>query len=115
MPIHRPQGEVTGRSGPEATAHGAGPEAGPGRLGSSDLVDGPTEGDRANRGLLVLLVLIFRYVFQQFADISGAWDAIQTLTWRETAVLVLATVWSLFTYWIVVVLATPASPLRRRL
>lgn len=56
---------------------------------------------------LVLLVLIFRYVFRQFADISEAWAAIQTLTWREIAVLVVATAWNLFTYWVVVVLATP--------
>ena len=56
---------------------------------------------------VVLLVLIFWYVFQQFADISEVWDAIQTLTWREVGVLVLMTGWSLFTYWIVIVLATP--------
>ena len=56
---------------------------------------------------LVLLVLIFRYVFRQFADISEVWDAIRMLTWSDVAVLVLATAWSLFTYWIVVVLATP--------
>jgi uncharacterized protein (TIRG00374 family) len=56
---------------------------------------------------VVLLVLIFSYVFRQFADISEVWDALQMLTWGETAVLVLATAWSLFTAWIVVVLATP--------
>jgi len=56
---------------------------------------------------LVLLVLIFRYLFRQFAGLSGVWDAIRTLTSGEIAALVLATAWSLFTYWIVVVLATP--------
>jgi putative heme transporter len=56
---------------------------------------------------LVLLVLIFRYVFAQFADISEVWAEIQTLTWREIAVLIVATAWNLFTYWIVVVIATP--------
>jgi uncharacterized protein (TIRG00374 family) len=56
---------------------------------------------------LVLLVLIFRYVFRQFADISEVWAAIQTLTWRELIVLVAATIWNLFTYWMVVVIATP--------
>ena len=56
---------------------------------------------------VVLLVLIFRYVFRQFADLSTVWDVIQMLTWREMAALVLATAWSLFTAWIVVVLATP--------
>jgi putative heme transporter len=46
-------------------------------------------------------------VSQQFADISEVWDAIQMLTWREIAVLLLATALNLLTYWIVVVLATP--------
>ncbi len=56
---------------------------------------------------LVLLVLILTYVFRQFADISEVWDVIRMLTWREIVALVLATGWSLFTYWILVVLATP--------
>lgn len=56
---------------------------------------------------LVLLVAIFWYVFQQVADISAVWAAIQTLTWREVAVLLVATGFNLFTYWIVVVIATP--------
>jgi putative heme transporter len=56
---------------------------------------------------LVLLVLIFWYVFRQFADISSVWAAIKTLTWREIAVLAVATVWNLVTYWVVMVMATP--------
>ena len=56
---------------------------------------------------LILLVAIFWFVFRQFADISEVWAAIQTLTWREIAVLVVVTAVNLFTYWIVVVLATP--------
>jgi uncharacterized protein (TIRG00374 family) len=53
------------------------------------------------------LVLIFRYVSRQFAGISEVWDVIRTLTWRDIVVLVLATAGSLFTYWLLVVLATP--------
>ena len=56
---------------------------------------------------LVLLVAIFWYVFQQFADISDVWSAIQTLTWREILVLVAFTVMNLFSYWVVLVQATP--------
>jgi uncharacterized protein (TIRG00374 family) len=56
---------------------------------------------------LILLVLIFWYVFRQFADISEVWAAIQTLTWREIAVLAVFTIWNLMTYWIVMVMATP--------
>jgi putative heme transporter len=56
---------------------------------------------------LALLAAIFWYVFQQVADISAVWAAIQTLTWREVGVLLVMTAFNLFTYWIVVVIATP--------
>ncbi len=56
---------------------------------------------------LVLVVGIFWYVLQQFADISEVWDAMRTLTWREIAVLVAVAAWNLATYWILTVLATP--------
>ena len=95
-------------SSPGATANGAGPEGrAPVDSGSRTWLTARGKGIVQTAVSLVLLVLIFRYVFQQFADISGVWDAIQMLTWREIAVLVLATAWSLFTCWIVVVLATP--------
>lgn len=56
---------------------------------------------------LVLLVAIFWYVFQQFADVSEVWAALRTLTWREIVVLVVFTLVNLFTYWVVLVQATP--------
>jgi uncharacterized protein (TIRG00374 family) len=56
---------------------------------------------------LVLVGAIFWFVFRQFADLSSVWEAFQSLTWRELAVLAVATVWNLFTYWIVLVIATP--------
>jgi uncharacterized membrane protein YbhN (UPF0104 family) len=56
---------------------------------------------------LVLLVAIFWFVFQQFADISEVWAAIQTLTWREITVLAIFTALNLLSYWAVVVRATP--------
>jgi uncharacterized protein (TIRG00374 family) len=56
---------------------------------------------------LVLVGAIFWFVFQQFADLSSVWDAFRSLTWREMAVLAVATVWNLITYWIVLVIATP--------
>lgn len=58
-------------------------------------------------GSLVLLAAIFWYVFQQVADISEVWAAIQTLTWREVGVLLVVTGFNLVTYWIVIVIATP--------
>ncbi len=56
---------------------------------------------------LVLLTAILWYVFQQVADISEVRAAIQTLTWREAAALIAMTGFNLFTYWIVIVIATP--------
>ena len=55
----------------------------------------------------MLLVAIFWYVFQQVADVSAVWAAVQTLTWGEIGVLLVMTGINLVTYWIVVVIATP--------
>jgi uncharacterized membrane protein YbhN (UPF0104 family) len=60
---------------------------------------------------LVLVGAIFWFVFRQFADLSSVWDAFRSLTWRESAVLVVATIWNLFTYWVVLVIATPGLTL----
>jgi uncharacterized protein (TIRG00374 family) len=54
-----------------------------------------------------LVVGIFWYVLQQFADLSEVWAAIQTLTWLEVGWLVVAAAWNLFTYWVLTVIATP--------
>ncbi len=56
---------------------------------------------------LALLAAIGWYVFQQVADLSAVWAAIQTLTWREGAALVAVTGLNLVTYWVVIVTATP--------
>ena len=56
---------------------------------------------------LVVLVAIFWYVFQQVASISEVVAALRTLTWREGAVLLVMTGFNLFTYWMLVVIATP--------
>ena len=101
------RGETVGLS-PEATADAAGPEGrAPVDAGGPTWLTARRKEITRTAVSLVLLVLIFRYVFRQFADISEVWNAIQTLTWREIAVLVLVTAWSLVPYWIVVVLATP--------
>ena len=54
-----------------------------------------------------LVVGIFWYVLQQFADLSEVWAAIRTLTWLEVFGLVVAATWNLVTYWILMVIATP--------
>jgi uncharacterized membrane protein YbhN (UPF0104 family)/membrane-associated phospholipid phosphatase len=60
---------------------------------------------------LVLLGFIFWFVFRQFADLSSVLRALRTLTWRESAILGVAAIWNLATYWIVVVVATPGLKL----
>ena len=56
-----------------------------------------------------LVVGIFWYVLQQFADLSEVWAAIRTLTWLEVFGLVVAATWNLVTYWILMVIATPGT------
>jgi putative heme transporter len=60
---------------------------------------------------LVLLVAIFWYVFQQFADFSDVWAALKTLTALELAALAVMTAANLVTYWVVVKIATPGLSL----
>jgi len=56
----------------------------------------------------VLLVgLIVRFVFGQFANLSDVTTVFRTLSWGELTVLVLVAIWNLLTYWVVVVVATP--------
>jgi uncharacterized protein (TIRG00374 family) len=60
---------------------------------------------------LVVLVAIFWYVLRQFADLSEVWSALTTLSPGDIALLGIATLWNLITYWIVVVIATPGLTL----
>ena len=97
-----------GSSSPGATANATGPE-GHAPVDAGGRFRLTVRAKKITRFAisLALLVLIFRYVFAQFADLSGVWDTIRSLTSGEIAALLLATASSLFTYWIVVVLATP--------
>ena len=56
---------------------------------------------------LLIVAAIFLFAIPKFADYGDVWAAIKTLTWREIAWLVAATLWNLVTYWLVVVQATP--------
>jgi uncharacterized membrane protein YbhN (UPF0104 family) len=55
----------------------------------------------------VLVGVIVWFVFRQFTNLSDVSAVIRDLTPAEIAVLVLAAVWNLLTYWFVVVVATP--------
>jgi uncharacterized membrane protein YbhN (UPF0104 family)/membrane-associated phospholipid phosphatase len=60
---------------------------------------------------VVLVGLIIWYVFRQFTNVSDVLAVIRSLSWREAAVLAVAAIWNLVTYWIVVVVATPGLTL----
>jgi uncharacterized membrane protein YbhN (UPF0104 family) len=48
---------------------------------------------------LVLVIAIFVYAIPKMADYASVLDAIRTMTWLETASLIAAMVFNLFTYW----------------
>ena len=54
---------------------------------------------------LGIAVLVF--VIPQFADLGKVWEQVQAMTGLEIAVLAIAAIWNLITYWIVIVIATP--------
>jgi uncharacterized protein (TIRG00374 family) len=88
-------------------ADAAAPVTSPERSGRRSGV-GPGVRKAVQIGVSVALVVgIFWYVGQQFADLSEVWAAMRTLTWPEMGLLALVTVWNLATYWILMVIATP--------
>jgi putative heme transporter len=67
---------------------------------------------RVKRALQVLVSvtlvgLIVWYVFRQFTDVSEVTAVIGDLSPAQMGVLALVAAWNLFTYWVVVVVATP--------
>src|SRR5687767_2044098 len=67
---------------------------------------------RVKRALQVLVSvtlvgLIVWYVFRQFTDVSEVTTVIRGLSPAEIGILALVAAWNLFTYWVVVVVATP--------
>jgi putative heme transporter len=75
-------------------------------------------GSRAMRAVqvlvsVVLVGLIVWYVFRQFTEVSDVTTVIRGLHPAELTVLALVAGWNLFTYWVVVVVATPGLRLRQ--
>jgi uncharacterized membrane protein YbhN (UPF0104 family) len=56
---------------------------------------------------VALVAFIIWFVFRQFASVSDVLDIVRAMTPGEIALLVVAAIWNLFTYWFVVVVATP--------
>ncbi len=60
---------------------------------------------------LVIVLGVFLYAIPRFANYSEIWAAMRTLTPLETASLIAATVFNLFTYWLANQAALPGLPL----
>src|SRR6476659_2529936 len=52
---------------------------------------------------LGLGVAVLLFVIPQFADLDKVWEQVQAMTGLEIAVLAIAAIWNLITYWIVIV------------
>jgi uncharacterized protein (TIRG00374 family) len=61
---------------------------------------------------LAVLLAVFGFALPRLADYGDAWRAITSMTSAEIAVLSVAGLWNLFTYWPVLVLAQPGLRLR---
>jgi uncharacterized protein (TIRG00374 family) len=58
-------------------------------------------------------VAILVFVLPQVADLSEVWQRIRDMTALEMGVLLLAAIWNLVTYWVLVVLCTPGLTFRQ--
>jgi putative heme transporter len=62
---------------------------------------------------LVLVVGLLVGVLPAMADFSEVWAAISSLTWLETASLLLAAAWNILTYQFIILAALPGLTLLR--
>jgi uncharacterized protein (TIRG00374 family) len=62
---------------------------------------------------LVLLAAVFVWFLPQFTSLSAVWTSVRAMTWLQVAVLLLAAVWNLATYQVVMVTTTPGLSLRQ--
>ena len=60
---------------------------------------------------VVLVGLILWFVFRQFASVADVLDVVGAMSAGELTLLAIAAIWNLFTYWFVVVVATPGLTL----
>src|SRR3954452_16254427 len=56
---------------------------------------------------VALLVGVFFWFLPKFTSIADVWSSVQSMTWIETAILLLAAVWNLATYQFVVLSTMP--------
>src|SRR5215217_1649371 len=62
---------------------------------------------------VALLVGVFAWFLPKFTSIADVWTSVQSMTWIETAILLLAAIWNLATYQFVVVATMPGQTFRQ--
>src|SRR5688572_28141959 len=94
---------VTGDGGP-GEPPGDGPELG---LAPTPKAKSPTRQVLQILFSLLLVAAVAWYIKSQVADFSDVWTEMRDMSGLELAVLAVAAVWNLATYWIITVAATP--------
>jgi putative heme transporter len=56
---------------------------------------------------IALLVAVFAWFLPKFTSLADVWSSVQSMTWTEVAILLVAAVWNLATYQFVVVSTMP--------
>jgi uncharacterized membrane protein YbhN (UPF0104 family) len=58
---------------------------------------------------IAVIVAIFGFAFPKLADYSAVWAEIKAMTWIEITTLLIATLWNIATYWLVMISSLPGS------
>ncbi|MCW2700763.1 MAG: putative Phosphatidylglycerol lysyltransferase, partial [Blastococcus sp.] len=62
---------------------------------------------------VALLAAVFAWFLPQFTSLADVWTSVRSMSWVEGGVLLLATVWNLATYQLVVVSTMPGMTFRQ--
>src|SRR4051794_30038921 len=62
---------------------------------------------------VALLAAVFFWFLPKFTSIADVWSSVQSMTWIETAILLVAAIWNLATYQFVVVATMPGQTFRQ--
>jgi uncharacterized protein (TIRG00374 family) len=86
-------------------------------------IETPTPPDRKHRPLwrrllgpilsVVLLAAVFFWFLPQFTSLADVWTSVKSMSWTEVTILLLAAVWNLATYQLVVVSTMPGLTFRQ--
>jgi uncharacterized membrane protein YbhN (UPF0104 family) len=62
---------------------------------------------------VAIVVGVFWFFLPQFTSLSEVWAAVKSMTWQEIALLVVAALWNLASYWFVMVATMPGLTYRQ--